>query len=124
MIPGANLLNMAARLVRLDKPQHVRYKGETKDAAGIVTPEYYSPVTITASMQPVPRDLVEKMALDLNKSYMMAYTSIDLRDLKRGAPCDMLNFAGRVWNVESNTDWKSQDGWRGSLVCDIGPVPQ
>lgn len=124
MIPGANLLGMAARLVRLDKPQHVRYKGEVKDDAGNITPEYYSPVTIAASMQPVPRELMEKLQLDLQKNYMMAYTNVELRDLKRGGPMDMLNYAGRVWNVESNTSWKTQDGWLGSLVCDIGPVPQ
>ena len=124
MIPGANLLGMAARLVRLDKPQHVRYKGEDKDDAGNVTPAYYAGVTITASMQPVPRELMEKLGLDLQKDYMMAYTNVPLRDLKRGTPCDMLNFSGRVWNVESNTDWQLQDGWQGSVVCAIGPVPQ
>lgn len=122
-IPGANVLALAARLIRLQSIGHSRYRGQEKTPAGIVNPSYYPVVQIRASVQPVPRTMYEDLGLDLQKSYLLVYTATPLQDIKRGLPCDQLLFNGRQWNVESNTDWLSQDGWNGSLVVDVGAAP-
>lgn len=122
-IPGANLLGMASRLIKLDAPMLVAFKGEEKSHGGVVSPTYFTPRKIRASMQPVSKSMYEKLGLDLQKDYMMAYTDQVLRDLKRGASPDLLDFGGRRYQVESNTNWQNSDGWQGSLVCDIGAVP-
>lgn len=122
-VPGVNLLRMARRLIHFEKIQYLKWIVSTDDAAGIVTPKYATPVTIEASVQPTPRNMYEQLGLDLQKNYFTVYASVPLRDLMRNGNCDMIDYAGRRLNVESNTDWFNADGWRGALCVDIGPTP-
>lgn len=122
-IPGANVLRMARRLIHFEKIKHLRWIGSTDNNAGIVVPVYAMPNDIEASVQPTPRSVYEQLGLDLQKNYFTVYASVPLRDLMRNGNCDMLDYVGRRLNVESNTDWFSADGWRGSLCVDIGPTP-
>lgn len=122
MIPGANLLAMANRLIAFQSIAWQSNQGTTPDGAGLDVSTFAPPATIRASVQPVPRSVMVKEGLDLESSYLMVYTKQPLKDLRRDKTPDLLIFGGRKYNVEANTNWKLQDGWLGSLVVDAGPA--
>lgn len=123
-IPGSNLLGMASRLINFDRINRWTWTRNDLDGAGILQPVYTgAPIEIRGSVQPVPRAMYETLGLDLQKNYFNVFTSATLSDLQRDKAPDMLDWNGRRFIVESNTDWKSQDGWRSSICCDIGPTP-
>lgn len=121
-IPGANLLAMASRLIKFQKIVWERNLSMPIDAAGIDSPTYAPPVPILASVQAVPRSVIVREGLDLEENYLMVYTEKPLQDLRRDKAPDLLTFGGRKYNVESNTNWKIQDGWLGAIVIDTGPA--
>lgn len=122
-VPGGNVLRMARRLISFECIWHSRWITNTEDGAGNVTPTYAQRVQIEGSVQPVQRAAYVTLGLDLQKNYVTVYTPTALQDLQQNGACDLLDFNGRRFNVQSNTDWLSQDGWRGSLCVDIGPTP-
>ena len=123
MIPGANLLGMAARLIRLQPVEWRRNRGAIQvDGAGLDESNFDPPLTIKASVQAVPRSVIVREGLDLQQNYLMVYTEKPLQDLRRDRTPDLLYFGGRVYNVESNTSWKLMDGWLGAIVIDTGPA--
>ena len=121
-VPGSNLLGMASRLIRFQAIAWQRNIGVTQDAAGIDVSTFAPPFKIMASVQAVPRSVIVREGLDLQQNYLMVYTTQALQDLKRDKTPDLLIFGGRKYNVESNTNWKIQDGWLGSVVIDTGPA--
>ncbi len=122
-IPGGNLLGMARRLIRFQTVQHHRFWKNEEDGAGILTPKYYAPAPVQMSVQAVSRTMFESLGLDVQRNYKMFYTEAPLQDLKRDKTPDMLDFGGRRYSVESNTDWTLIDGWLGSVGVDEGPTP-
>lgn len=122
---GFNLLELASQLIGFQTIRHSRWKANVLGEDGIDTPTYYPASTEKASVQPMPRDLIEKMGFDLQKSYLVVYTSADLKvaDLERGKSADMIDFECKRYNVESNTPWVDQNGWRASVCCHIGATP-
>ena len=122
MIPGSNLLARAARLIAL---QTVQYSAWASRALtnGVYVPVYAAAVPITGSVQAVPRQLFESLGLDLQKTYVMFYTSTALKDLQRDQTPHAIDFGGWRYAVESNTDWFAQDGWKGSILVRTGPTP-
>lgn len=115
-------MNRASRRLRFQEAQLSRCSGSTK-TAGVVVPVYDSPETIKGSPQPVSQLMYEMFGLDLQRQYLMFYTSTPMQDLKRDKTPDRVDFAGARYAVESNTDWHSIDGWRGSLLVKIGDTP-
>lgn len=122
-VPGGNLLRMAARLIRFETVAHHRFWKNEKVHGGTINPKYYAPAPIKASVQAVSRTMIEMAGLDVQRDYRMVYTQTVLQDVKRAESPDMLDYAGRRYVVESNTDWSNADGWMGSIVVDSGPVP-
>lgn len=119
-VPGSNLFGMASRLIRRQEIAWRKNLGVTTGANGVDVSNFSPPFPILASVQAVPRSVMVREGLDLQQNYLMVYTDKPLQDLKRDKTPDMLIFGGRVYNVESNTNWKIQDGWLGSIVIDTG----
>lgn len=122
MIPGSNLLRRASQLIRLQDVSLRAWVSNTK-AIGVDVPTYAAAVTVKASVQAVSRAMYTLFGLDLQKNYIMVYCSTPLRDLDRNGTCDQIDFGGRRYNVQSNTNWMAQDGWRGSICIDTGATP-
>lgn len=120
--PGSNLLKRASKRIRFQDAELSRWTGSTK-TAGVSVPVYAAAETIKGSPQAVSRAMYELFGLDLQKEYLMFYTSTVLRDLRRDATPDRLDFAGDRYTVESNTDWYAMDGWRGSLLVKVKATP-
>lgn len=124
-VPGSNLLRMANRLIKQQVATHHRWWKNTDGDSGITTPVYYPGDTISANIQPTPRTVLVKLGLDLSQDYITVYSqaALEVKDLQRGRACDMLDFGRDRYNVETNTPWDIQDGWKGSICVKIGPVP-
>jgi hypothetical protein len=120
---GSNLFNLASQLIPPQSVPWSQWIGTTANVAGKLVPAYADPVPIMANVQPVPRAMYEQLGLDLQKNYRVVYTAQVLRDLERNASCDLIDYGGRRYNVLSNTDWQSVNGWQGSLCIDVGASP-
>lgn len=108
IIPGGmNLLAMANRAIGFSSATHRRWKETAEDGAGQLTPLYFPDEDIKASIQPVPRTMVELMGLDVQKDYVTVYTTADVkvRDTERNVTGDLLFFEGHTYQAESNTTW-------------------
>jgi len=118
---ASNLLSRAQRLIPPVDIVRYAWASNTDGGAGVLIPTYAAAATIKASVQAVSRAMYEKFGLDFQKSYLMVYCSTPLQDVARGTGgVDVVDFAGRRYSVESNTDWYALNGWRGSICVDIG----
>lgn len=122
MIPGANLLGLAHQLIGFQKAVHWRNKAIDEGIDGVETPKFHPSKPISGSMQPIPKDAYQYRGLDLNKNFMLFYTSVILQDLTRDKAPDMLDYAAVRYNVQSKTDWQNQDHWCGYILVEIGPA--
>jgi hypothetical protein len=119
VIPGSNLLNRAARLIRLMPIDYYAAAARSANAVGQYVPTFQAPVVIQASVQAVPRDTYVKMGLDLQRNYWMIYTSINAVDLERDSSGDRFVFNNRMCQIESNNSWFLSDGWVGCLAVEV-----
>jgi E217 collar protein gp28 len=118
---GQSLLKMAQRLIPPEQVELSKWLSNSPLTTGVKKPVFADPVCIAANVQAVPRTMYETLALDFQKDYVILYTSTPLRDLERNDGCDRIDYGGRRYTVESNTDWTNQDGWLGSICVDVGP---
>lgn len=123
MIPGSNLLNQAFGLIRKQTVGYLRFAGETVNELGYQIPTYDPRVEIQGSFQPIPRRLYQVYGLEMQKRYANFYAPNNILDITRGGSGDIIEYDGRRWQCQSDTDWFKQDGWVGVQVVDIGPVP-
>ena len=114
---------MAQQLIPPETVSWSAWQSNTKLSTGVIKPVYADPVDIKANVQAVPRSMYETFALDLQKNYVTVYTLQTLRDLERNEACDRIDYGGRRYDVQSNTDWTNQDGWQGAICVDVGPTP-
>jgi hypothetical protein len=119
-VPGSNLLTRAARLIRLQSVSYRQYLSRSTNAAGFDVSTYAAPVAIKGSVQPVPRSMYERLGLDFQKNYVTLYTVTGVLDIARGAGSDQIDWNGRRFQIESETDWHAIDGWTGALCVDVG----
>jgi hypothetical protein len=122
IVPGSNLLNLASQLIAFQEAKHWRNRAVVEGGDGINAPTYYPAEDIFVSIQPVPRNLYEMNGLDLQREYVTVYASTRLHDVRRDKAPDMVDFAGDRYTVESNEDWRNQDGWLGSICVKVGPA--
>lgn len=116
---GGNLLKLAMTVIPKQTVLYSQYTGKTTNGIGLDVNSYAAAVNITGSFQPVPRDKLQNMGLDYNKSYCNFYTSTPLADLERDGAGDRFVFGGKTYQVMSNTEWLNVDGWNGSLAVAI-----
>lgn len=119
MIPGANVLSMAARVLRLDTLQHRAFVSRTPNDAGDYENTYAAAVDIKGSLQPVDKKLYQELGLDLAKNYATLYTSADVKSTQRDQNGDVILGLGATWLCESDRDWRAVDGWRKTLCVEI-----
>ncbi len=115
-IPGVNLLNFAARVLQYQTLGHQAFVSRTINAAGDFVGTFASSVSIVGSMQPVSKKLYQELGLNLAKNYSFLYTSATVQPLARDREGDLVTFAGKTWQCESDTNWSAVDGYR-KLLC-------
>jgi hypothetical protein len=116
---GGNLLNLALKVIPKQTVLYSQFTGRTTNSIGLDVISFAAAVNVTGSFQPVPREKIENMGLDYNKSYCNFYTSTPLADLMRDTAGDRFVFGGRTYQVMSNIDWTNVDAWLCSLAVAI-----
>lgn len=123
MIPGSNLLNLAMTVQGLQQVLYYRFISRTTNEIGLDESDYDSPIIVTGSLQPVPRDRYEQLGLDFNRNYFTFYASKNIQDLKRDVSGDKISFNGKVFECISANDWYAIDGWLSiTMVETLSPV--
>lgn len=125
--PGSNLLEDAFDLIDPIQIQYYKFNARAPNGVGQYVTTYSSGVPIMASVQAVARTLYAMYGLDLQKIYIMVYTSQDTQDLEREKSGDVfITPDNKVWKLESESDWYGEDGgfygipgWTGSLAVKI-----
>jgi len=121
-IPGANLLSLASRVLNFQTLGHRAFQSRTLNAAGDYVSNFAASVDIQGSMQPVNRKLYQELGLNLAKNYSMLYTSAPVLATTRDREGDLVTFAGRTWQCESDQSWASVDGFTKMLCVEVPGV--
>lgn len=116
IVPGANLLSLAARVLQMQTLGHRAFVSRSVGASGDFVSTFAASVDIQGSMQAVDRKLYQELGLNLAKNYNILYTSASVRPTDRDREGDLLTFAGRTWQAESDMSWADTDGFR-KLLC-------
>ena len=118
-IPGQNLLNTALRVIAKQQFSYYAYISRALGATGLWTASYAAPITISGSVQPVPRTLYENMGLNFQRNYMNFYTPNNIFDVDRDVAGDQFIFQGNSYQAISKTAWFGVDGWVAVLAVQI-----
>lgn len=118
-VPGSNLLKQAFTAIAQQTVSYTSYTSRVTNAAGLDVSTYADPTPVKGSVQPVPRNKYEYLGLDLQKDYVMFYTSSPVIDLQRDVSGDKFSFNGRCYQCVSKTAWEGVDGWSSVLSVQI-----
>lgn len=123
-VPGSNILNRALKLLIPQSFSYYAYTGRAKTVNGLLRPTYADAVSLTGSVQPVPRRLYAEYGLDFQKNYTTFFVSKNIIDVARDVAGDQFSYASRRYNAISRTDWFAQDGWDAILAIEVTvPTP-
>lgn len=120
MIPGANILNMAFNLIGQQSISWLVATGRTQNALGNWIVTYAEPVIVKGSWQPIDAAKYAMLGLDMAKKYFTLYASASVLPVERGTSGDLIEYNGRRYQVDDETDWFGVDGWRQVRCVDIG----
>ena len=118
-IPGANLLSIAARVIRFETLGHRAFVSRAANSAGDFVSTFAASVDIQGSMQAVNRKLYQDLGLNLAKNYAMLYTSATITPTGRDREGDLITFAGKTWQCESDQNWAAMDGFIKMLCVEV-----
>jgi hypothetical protein len=114
-----NLFLRAAALTGTSTIQWFSASGRASNGIGLDVVTFADPVPVRASVQPVPRSIMQQMGLDFNKEYVMVYAAQKMDDLARDRSGDQFQFSFYRYQILSNTEWHPVNGWNGSLAVKV-----
>jgi len=120
-IPGQDLLRMALTMITRQGVTYYKAAYRVINSLGQYLTTFEPGSLMYGSWQPVPRALLIKYGLNLQKDYYTFYTPNNVLDLDREITADQIAFNGQLFQVESDNDWYMLDGWKGVLCIHIGP---
>lgn len=121
MIPGSNILSQALRILASQTFQYLAFQSRDPNSVGQYVVTYAAPITLTGSVQPVPRELYERFGLDFQRNYINVYVSRAVIDIARDVSGDQIIFNGDTYQCLSKTPWEGIDGWDAVLSVQVQP---
>ena len=115
-VPGSNVLRLAMGPIASQTLGWRKFVKRDTNEVGDLVSTFATSVGILGSFQPVNKALYQQLGLDLAKSYWNLYTSANVKPTARDRQGDMLSYCGRLYQAESDQDWRGPDGWR-KLLC-------
>jgi len=112
---------MASRVLRFEVIGWRAFVSRTANEAGDFISTFAASVDIQGSMQPINRKLYQELGLNLAKNYQMLYTSAAISPTVRDREGDLLTFAGKTWQCESDQSWGAIDGFTKMLCVEVPP---
>lgn len=119
MIPGSNILNIALTAIGMQQVLYYRFLTRVTNEIGLDESNYDSPIVVSGSLQPVPRNRYEQLGLDFNRNYFTFYAAKNIQDLARDVSGDRISFNGKVFDCLSANDWYGIDGWLAITIVEI-----
>lgn len=119
MIPGSNILNIALTAIGMQQVLYYRFLTRVTNEIGLDESNYDSPIVVSGSLQPVPRNRYEQLGLDFNRNYFTFYAAKNIQDLARDVSGDRISFNGKVFDCLSANDWHGIDGWLAITIVEI-----
>jgi hypothetical protein len=123
--PGSNILREALMTINPSRIEFYRSTGRVLNTLGQYVTTYAAPAPFPASVQPVARDKYVELGLNMSHEYVTVFGMLDVNSIERGKTGDRVRTKdGRLWQVESITDWHSEDGWVEAIcVLTVEPPP-
>lgn len=121
MIPGANLLGAALRVIRPQTMQLRAFVSRGENAAGDTVAVFAAPVDFQGSMQPVNKALYQQLGLNLAKNYSNLFVFGNVQPTARDRDGDLVLFNGKTWQCESDRDWSGVGEYRKTLCVEVPP---
>lgn len=118
-VPGGNLLKKAFKVISQDSFIYRQFKFRTTNDIGIDVPTYENDVTLTGSIQAVPRRLYQLHGLDWKKNYIMIYSFDTIEGVNRDTSGDRVVFDGKLFQILDENDWIPIDGWNGVMCVEV-----
>lgn len=118
-VPGSNILNKALTVISKQTFNYYQFRAREPNAIGLDVAQYYPVQILQGSAQPAPRELIEQMGLDLQRTYFNFYVSRAILDVDRDVSGDQMFFNGQTFQCLSITPWGSIDGWNAVLAVRI-----
>jgi len=123
IVPSSNLLNTAFNLISKTSFQWYPQSGRTLNEIGVWVSGYAAPITLYGSIQAVSRDVYQALGLDYQKNYISIHVSSPLVDIGRGHSGDKINWKGIDYQLTSEVNWYSIDGWTKVMAIELGLKP-
>ena len=118
-VPGSNILTMALSAIAAQQITYLAFVSRSTNSIGMQVPVYASPVMIRGSIQPVPRELMERLGLEFQKNYVRIFAPNNLIDIARDVSSDKFQFSGVTYQGLSLTKWFSVDSWNEILAIQV-----
>jgi len=118
-VPGSNILNRALRLITAQTITYLAFTGRTTTTNLMLVPEYAAPVCIKGSIQPVGRQLMETLGLDMQRHYVTIYVPQHVIDIRRDVSSDKFEYGGATFQGLSITKWITVDGWNAVIAVEV-----
>lgn len=123
MIPGANLLGMALRVIQPQTLQLRAFVSRDENAAGDTVSVFADPVEMPGcSMQPVDKKLYQQLGLNLAKNYSTLWVFGNVQPTARDRDGDIVLFDGKTWQCESDRNWSGVGEYRRVLCVEVQPL--
>lgn len=114
-----NLLSLAASVIPMQQITVTRFISRQLVEGGKYENVYTEPEDVKASVQSVDRRTYKELGLDLSRNYMMLYTSDYMPPTTRNTAPDIIEYAGKRFEVVGDTAWTNQDGWTSVYIVEI-----
>jgi hypothetical protein len=123
IIPGANLLRAALRVLGHQPVLHCKQYEREDAATGRLVPQYDPPVEVSTGMvQPVPASRYAEAGIDYAKEYVTWYVpGNEVAVAGRGVSGDLIIWRGAKYQCQSSCDWLGADGWLEVTCVKVGP---
>jgi len=110
-VPGSNILAQALTVIQPQTFAYAKYKTRTRQGNGLWLSTYNQPVNVQGSLQPVSRELMQDLGLDMQRNYVNIFLRKAVIDIDRDVAGDQFGYGGRLYEAISKTPWYLQDGW-------------
>jgi len=119
IVPSSDLLGLAFSIIASTTFKYFAYGTRTLNNIGLYVSEYAEPITLSGSIQAVSRSVYQERGLDFQKQYIEIWVEKGVFDISRDTSGDQVEWNGRRYQLTSESDWFSIDGWVSVLAVQI-----
>lgn len=111
-----SLYSLARSVIDGDEVYLSKFLNNTENDVGQLIPSFGEPYLIDASFQSIEATIIEKLGLEIDKTYRVLYTDEPVQTINNNTSSDKVYFNDEVYQALRRTDWLSYNGWNG-VIC-------